>query len=143
MQIVSICINVQKQDNLNSIIWTPPCPLSTPFICKDNIAALHKLQSRSFAPASTHCVNPEKRQLIAIKVHSPLRCSASITSIGFIYNTGAESMWGSANNAASLVFFLDQAEQLVKTTVYKIKSLVCYLQVSHIPLQITPLYALT
>jgi hypothetical protein len=128
-------MDAQKQDSLDGILWTPPCPSPAPVIHEDDIAALYKMQSQSFSPASFHCVDPEKGSLAMIKVYSPLGSSAGITGIGFVYHTGTESLWGSADDAASLAFFLDQAERLARITVYKINSLVCHLQVSHFPVQ--------
>ncbi|RDL40331.1 uncharacterized protein BP5553_00310 [Venustampulla echinocandica] len=130
MRIVSIGIDVGKQDSLDDVLWTPHCTLSTPSISmhEDDMAALHKLQRKSFAPASIHCVNSGNGQLVGIKVYSPLGYCAGITGIGFVYDTDFESIWGSADDVASLVFFLDKAERLVTVTVYKIGSLVCHLQ---------------
>ncbi|KAF4637822.1 hypothetical protein G7Y89_g243 [Cudoniella acicularis] len=129
IRIVRICIEIPEHESLDYILWTPPYPLSTPSMCKGDIAALYGLQRESFAPASTICIKPENGLLIAIKVYSPLGYCAGITSIQFIYDTGLESTWGSVDeDAASLTFFLDGAEQVVKVTVYKIDSLVCHLQ---------------
>jgi len=97
---------------------------------EDDISALYNLQRESFAPASTLHIELENGQLIAIGVYALLRQLAGITGIRFVYDEGIESMWGSDYNAASLVFFLDRAERLVKVTGYKIGSLVCHLQVS-------------
>ncbi len=97
----------------------------------DDITALHYLQSESFAPASTLCIEPENGHVVAIQVYAPLGYYTGITGIRFVYDTGMESMWGSDYDAASLSFFLDSdcVEHLVKVRVYKIDSLVCHLQV--------------
>jgi hypothetical protein len=131
MRIVSIHMGVRKEDDLDGILWIPPRPSSPPSICQDDVAALYNLQKSSFAPASIHCVDPEKGSLVALKVYSRLGYRAGITGVGFVDDTGAERVWGSTDEAASLVFFLSKAERLVRVTVYKIDSLVCHLQVRH------------
>jgi hypothetical protein len=95
----------------------------------DDITALHNLQSESFAPASMLCIKPENGRVVVIKVYAPLGWCTGITGIGFVYDTGIESMWGSDYDAASLSFFLGREEHLVNVRVYKINSLVCHLQV--------------
>jgi len=62
-----------------------------------------------------------------IKVYSPLGDSAGITGIGYVYRIGVESIWGFLYSVALLAFVLDEAEWLVKISVYKTRSLVCYL----------------
>ena len=103
-------------------------------LLEEDVIRLCKLQSKCFAPASIHHLYPGKRSLTAIKVYSPPRYGTGITGVGFIDNAGVENIWGSKYDAASLVFFLDSAEQVVKIRVYKIDTLVCSLQVSYIDL---------
>src|ERR1700710_118273 len=100
-----------------------------PSMVEDDITALHNLQSKSFAPASTLSIRPENGHLVGIKVYAPLGPCTGITGIRFVYNTGIESMWGSDYDTASLSFFLHDLEHLVNIRVYKTGSLVCHLQV--------------
>jgi hypothetical protein len=129
-------MDVRKRTNLDDILWTPPYPSFAPFIHTDDITALYTLQMDSFAPASTHYIDPQNGRLAAIKVYSPLGYCAGITGIGFVYDTGVERTWGSVDNAASLVFFLDGVEQLSRVKVYKENSLAYHLQVRHFLLQV-------
>ncbi|CAD6443495.1 cc809fd8-7ac7-4113-8ffe-9b05e6c1daf7 [Sclerotinia trifoliorum] len=128
MRIVKISMDVERQDKFDGISWKHPHLSTAPSIHQDDVAALYRLQSTSFALASTHFIDQGKRILVAIKVYSPLGCSAGITGIGFVYDTGTETVWGSTHDAASLAFFLDVQERLIKITVYKVDSLVCQLQ---------------
>ena len=124
-------LDVYKQDKIDEILWSPPRPSAVPCIHDDDIAALHKMQSESFAPASAYLMDPDKGSLVTIKIYSSLGRAAGITGIGFVYHTGTESRWGSVEDTAALSFFLDGRERLVKITVYKIDSLVCHLQVGY------------
>ena len=129
MRIVKICLEFDKPPSLDDILWSPPYPLCPPITHEDDVAAILKLQSESFTPASTHYIDSEHGRLVSIKVYSPLGFCAGITGIGFVYDTGFESLWGASDNAASLVFFLNEAEHLVGITICKIESKVCHLQV--------------
>ena len=66
---------------------------------------------------------------MGIKVYSALGPFAGISGIGFFYDTGVEHTLGSAGNA-SLAFFLDGVERLVKVTAYKHGSVILHLEVS-------------
>ncbi len=59
---------------------------------QDDIDTLSTFQKESFAPASTHLINPKNGRLLAIKIYSPLGYCAGITGIGFVYDRGAESI---------------------------------------------------
>ena len=52
-------------------------------------------------------------------------------ALDFFYNTGVEIIWDSMDNAASLVFFLDEGELFIKINVYKENSAVNHLQIGH------------
>ncbi|ESZ99101.1 hypothetical protein SBOR_0511 [Sclerotinia borealis F-4128] len=105
MRIVKVSMDIERQDKFDGIFWKHPRLASTPSIHEDDITALYQLQTASFAPASFHCIGQEKGILIAIKVYSPLGHSAGITGIGFVYDTGIETIWGYIHDSASLVFF--------------------------------------
>jgi hypothetical protein len=129
MQIVRIYFDRNEQDSLDNILWTLPYPVSAPSLCNDDVRALCELQRASFTPASTVCIEPAKGQLIAIKVHSPLGPGAGISGIQFVYGSGLTTGCGTADDTATLAFFLDEAEQLTQVTVYKIGSFVHHLKV--------------
>lgn len=133
-----ISIDAGEQDCFDDILWTPPCPPPGRFMHEDDIKALHQIQSRLFAPASTHSLNLDYGRLIGIKVYGPLGYCAGITGIGFVYDTDVESVWGDVHDASSLIFFLDTTERLVAVTIYKIGSSVHHLQVSHFSLYVLP-----
>lgn len=129
MRIVTICVESPEQENLDDILWAPLSPASPVSVYSDDIATLHKLQRISFMPASTLCLEPQRGQLIAVKVYSPLGFHAGVTGIGLIYDTNLETTWGLSADVASSTFFLGETEQLIKATVYKTGSLVCHLEV--------------
>ena len=110
-------------------MWAPPYPSPIPFMLDDDIATLHNLQSKSFTPASTLYITPENGSLVAIKIYAQLGYNAGIMGIRFLYDTGKETLWGSEYDAASLAFFLQEGEYLIKVRVYKTSSLVSNLQV--------------
>lgn len=109
----------RPQDILRDALWEPPYPTSAPVLHKADIAALHKFQQRSFVPASIMRIEPENGPLTAIHVYSQLGFRAGINGMRFVYNKGRSTLWGCATNAASLSFFIDEAEILVGVSVYK------------------------
>ena len=125
-----ITIDVSQPSLLDDLAWTPILPPSIPSINQSDILALHKFQRESFSPVSTISIEPQKGQLAFINVYSTLGPQAGISGVQFVYKTGAESFWGSSDDAASLTFFLHKTEHLIKVKIYKINSLTCHLQVS-------------
>ncbi|KAF4637138.1 hypothetical protein G7Y89_g928 [Cudoniella acicularis] len=132
MRIVRISIENREHNKLNNVLWVPLYPSFVPSLHEKDIAALYQLQRQFFAPASFISIEPENGRLIAITVYSPIGRGAGVTGIRFIYDTGLESMWGSADDAASLAFFLDRSERLIGVSIYKVGTVVCHLKVSHL-----------
>ena len=129
MRIVRICAGSLEQDGLGHILWEPVYPLPSPSLSGGDISALYELQQESFAPLSTMRIEPKNGDLTVIRVYSQLGIRAGINAIQFIYDTGFAPLWGCADDAASLSFFLDKEERILEVTVYKIGSVVCHVQV--------------
>jgi hypothetical protein len=129
MRIVRIGLDTLEHPKFDTIAWTYPYPEIPPSIYEGDIATLHELQRGSFAPVSTLCIAPANGQLMGIKVYSALGPSAGVNGIGFLYDTGVEHTLGSADNA-SLAFFLDGVERLVKVTAYRRGSVILHVEVS-------------
>lgn len=81
-------------------------------------------------PASTLNIDSTRGCLTGIKVYSQLGVHAGISGIQFIYDSGLGILWGCADDAASLAFFLVEAERLEKIITYKIYSTVYHIEVS-------------
>ncbi len=128
MRIVRIGLDTLEHSKLETISWTHPYPEIPPSIYESDITTLHELQGGSFAPVSTLCIVPENGQLMGIKVYSALGPSAGVNGIGFLYDTGVEHTLGSSDNA-SLAFFLDGVERLVKVRAYRLGSVILHLEV--------------
>jgi hypothetical protein len=128
MRIVRICAGGSEHNSLG-YIWKPIDPLPAPSLCDSDIAALYQLQRESFTPTSTIRIAPTNGHLIAIRVYSQLGARAGINAIQFVYDTGLEPLWGCADDAASLSFFLDKEERLIEATIYKVGSVVYHIQV--------------
>lgn len=131
MRIVRIGAEGIEPDGLDHILWKPPHPVSVPSLSGSDMSALCELQKKSFAPASSLHMEPEKGSLIAIRVFSQLGSHAGINAIQFVYSTGPGTPWGSTDSSASLSFFLDKTERVTQVTIYKIGSIVHHIQVSY------------
>jgi hypothetical protein len=131
MRIVRICAK-SLEDDLGHILWSPVYPLPAPSLSGGDIAALSDLQKETFAPLSAMRIEPTDGCLIAIRVYSQLGSRAGINAIQFVYDTGLEPLWGCADDAASLSFFLDKHERVIEVTVYKTESVVYHVQVSRV-----------
>ncbi|PQE26243.1 hypothetical protein CJF30_00000989 [Rutstroemia sp. NJR-2017a BBW] len=117
MKIVRIFLTARKRIYLDELLWSLPYPSSVLSMHQEDIDSLYELQGASFVPASLHHI--DQQALFAIKVYSSL-CPAGINGIGFVQNTGVESLWGSSDESCSSIFFFDKTERLIGIKVYKI-----------------------
>jgi hypothetical protein len=111
---------------LDELLWSLPYPSSVLSMHQEDIDSLYEIQGTSFIPASFHHI--DQQALFAIKVYSSAT-PAGINGIGFVQDTGVESIWGSSDESCSSIFFFDKTEQLIGIRVYKIGARVCHLQV--------------
>ncbi|KAF8847836.1 hypothetical protein BDZ45DRAFT_811261 [Acephala macrosclerotiorum] len=128
MRVVRISIDTPMSPGLDGLLWTSAYPSSRPYLHEKDISSLRNFQQDSFAPASSIYIDPQNGRLVAIAVFSSLGRRAGITGIKLIYDTGMDQSWGSADDAASLAFFLGHTERLVRIRSYKMGSLVCHLE---------------
>ena len=138
MRVVRICAEISKdcpRDYLQDILWEfPYYPVPAPVLSSEDVIALREFQMQSFVPASIMHIEPAHGRLAAIHVYSQLGFRAGINGIRCVYEKDREThevFWGRAGNAASLSFFIGEAEILVGITVYKDDSLVQHVQVRH------------
>ncbi|PQE17316.1 hypothetical protein CJF31_00005733 [Rutstroemia sp. NJR-2017a BVV2] len=117
MKIVRIFLTARKRVHLDELLWSLPYPSSVLSMHQEDIDSLYEIQGASFVPASLHHV--DQQALFAIKVYSSFS-PAGINGIGFVQDTGVESLWGSSDESCSSIFFFDKTERLIGIRVYKI-----------------------
>lgn len=112
------------------MLWRLPYPSLLTTFHPTELDALVAEQRRAFVPASHHVAVHTGRTLKVIKVYSSFGNGAGIQGFGFFYDDDTETIWGSADDAATAAFFVQKSEQIQKVVVISQGFMVHHVQVS-------------